>query len=80
MTSAAVAGIRGISHDPSTNSVQIKYDSVVPQSANGSLDDPRIEQLLVYAARNQQNSGVRVESVDLLSRKCSNPQVREPLR
>jgi len=50
---------------------------VQPASANGSLDDPKIEQLLLYAARNQQNPGVRVESVDLLSRKCDKQQIRE---
>ena len=33
--------------------------------------------MLLYAARNQQNPGVRVESVDLLSRKCDKQQIRE---
>jgi len=74
---ASVAAISGISQDPNSNNVQIKYDTVQPASANGSLDDPKIEQLLLYAARNQQNPGVRVESVDLLSRKCEKQQIRE---
>jgi hypothetical protein len=76
---ASIAGISGITQDPNSNNVQIKYDTVQQQLVKGSLDDPKIQQLLVYAARNQQNPGVRVESVDLLTQKSSDPQVRAAL-
>lgn len=78
---AAVAGIRGITRDANTNNIHIKYDTVLPESAQGSLDDPKIEQLLLYAARNQQNPGVRVESIDLLAQQCphGNERVRQML-
>ena len=73
---AAIAGIRGIEQQPGSDSLQIHYDTLQPQSAQGSLDDPQIQQLLLYAARNQENPGVRVESVDLLSQRCQDPRVR----
>jgi hypothetical protein len=76
---ASIAGISGITQDPNGSNVQIKYDTVQQQSVNGSLDDPKIQQLLLYAARNQQNPGVRVESVDLLTQKSADPQVRAAL-
>jgi putative zinc finger protein len=76
---ASIAGISGITQEPGSNNVQIKYDTLQPQTVNGSLDDPKVEQLLLYAARNQQNPGVRVESMDLLSQKAADPHVREAL-
>lgn len=76
---AAIAGISGITQDPTNNKVQIKYDTLQPQSTEGSLDDANIQQLLLYAARNQQNPGVRVESMDLLTKRCGDPRVRETL-
>jgi hypothetical protein len=76
---ASVLGIRGITQQPGSSKVDIKYDTVVPQTATGSLDDPRIQQLLLFAARNNTNSGVRVDSVDLLAQKPEDERVRQAL-
>lgn len=75
----SVVGIRDISQQPDSNTVAIKYDTMVPQQYQGSLDDPKIQQLLLYAARNQNNSGVRMDSVDLLTQKPDDENVREAL-
>lgn len=75
-TEASIVGIRGIQQVPNSNKVEIKYDTVVPQQKQGSLDDPAIQQLLLYAARNNQNSGLRLDSVDLLSQNKDNENVR----
>lgn len=77
-TEASIAGIRDITQDPNTNTVQINYDKLLPASTQGSIDNPDIEKLLLYAARNQ-NPGVRVESVSILSRKCHDAQIRESI-
>ena len=76
---ASIAGIRDISQEPGSNNVKITYDTVVPQSAEGSLNDQRIQQLLLYAARSNYNSGVRVDSVDLLSQKPDDANIRKAL-
>lgn len=76
---ANVVGIRGITQDPGSNKVEIKYDTMVPQQVQGTLDDPRIQQLLLYAARSQNNTGVRMNSVDLLTQKPDDEGVREAL-
>jgi anti-sigma factor RsiW len=76
---SSIAAIRGITQDPSSNSVRIKYDTLQPQTATGSLDDPKIQQLLLYAARNNYNSGVRMDSVDLLTQKPEDENVRQAL-
>jgi HEAT repeats/Putative zinc-finger len=75
-TEASIVGIRGITQLPNSDKVEIKYDTVSPQQKTGSLEDPAIQQLLLYAARNNQNTGVRLDSVDLLSQKKDDEHVR----
>jgi hypothetical protein len=74
-----ISGIRSVVQDPGTNQVRIKYDSVSSQEANGSLNDQRIQQLLLFAARNNYNSGVRMDSVGLLSQQPQDTRAREAL-
>ena len=76
---SSIAGIRGITQEPGTNNVQVKYDRLVPDSMQGSMDDPRIQQLLLYAARNNENSGVRMDSINLLTQHPDDARVREAL-
>ena len=76
---SSIAGIRGITQDPGTNNVQVSYDRLVPDSMQGSMDDPRIQQLLLYAARNNENSGVRIDSINLLTQHPDDTRVREAL-
>ena len=75
-----IAGISAISQQPGSNQIQIKYDTLVPQKIEGSLNDQRIQQLLLFAARSNYSSGVRQDSVDLLSQKPGDQRIREALR
>jgi HEAT repeats/Putative zinc-finger len=75
---ASISGIDSVSQAPGTNQITIKYNTVSTQEASGSLNDQKIQQLLLFAARNN-NSGVRVDSVDLLAKSSSDLQVREAL-
>jgi hypothetical protein len=77
--SAAIAGIRSVTQEPNSNRVSIKYDTVSTQEAQGPLNDQRIQQLLLFAARNNYNSGVRMDSVDLLTQRTDDIRVREAL-
>ena len=76
---ASIASISSIVQQPGTNQVSIKYNTVATQEAQGSLNDEKIQQLLLYAARNNYNTGVRVDSVDLLAQKSGDQQIREAL-
>jgi len=76
---ASITGIRSITQDPATNQINVQYDTVSTQQAQGSMNDQRIQQLLLFAARNNYNSGVRMDSVDLLTQKPDVSQVREAL-
>jgi hypothetical protein len=75
----SIAGIDSISQDPNTNQISIKYKAVSEEQKQGSLNDQDIQQLLLYAAHNNYNSGVRVDSVDLLAKRSGDLQVREAL-
>jgi hypothetical protein len=77
--SSAIAGIRSVTQEPGSNQVSIKYDTVLTQEAQGSLNDQRIQQLLLFAAHNNYNSGVRMDSVDLLTQAPDDSRVREAL-
>jgi len=76
---SSITGIRSISQQPGSNQINIQYDTVSTQQAQGSLNDQRIQQLLLFAARNNYNSGVRMDSVDLLTQAPNDTQVREVL-
>jgi len=76
---SAITGIRSITQEPGSNRVNIMYDTISTQEAQGSLNDQRIQRLLLFAARNNYNSGVRMDSVDLLTQQPNDTHVREAL-
>ena len=76
---ASIAGIESITPDANSNKVSIKYNMVYPQTIDGSPDDPEIHALLLLAARNQRDSSVRLDSIDLLTRQAEDNAVREAL-
>ncbi len=59
--------------------VQVVVEDTRERVLSGAVDDQNIQNLLLAAARDPQDAGLRVESVDLLksSREC--PQVRDAL-
>jgi len=76
---ASISGIRSVVQEPGSNQVTVKYDTVHTEEVQGSLNDQRIQQLLLFAARNNYSSGVRMDSVDLLTQKPDDTRVREAL-
>jgi hypothetical protein len=76
---ASITGIRSITQDPGSNQVNIKYDTVLTKDIQGSLNDQRIQQLLLFAARNNFNSGVRMDAVEKLTQAPNETNVREVL-
>jgi hypothetical protein len=76
---ASIAGIRNITQEAGSNRVRIDYERALPETLQGSLNDPQIQALLVMASRSTANSGLRMDSVDLLRQKPDDPAVRESL-
>jgi hypothetical protein len=76
---AAIASIQSVTPDPGTNQISIKFNTISTEEAHGSLNDARIQQLLLYAARNNYNSGVRMDSVGLLTQNPTDTHFRDAL-
>jgi hypothetical protein len=79
-TQASIAAIREIQKDPNSDRISIKYETLQPQTAEGSLNDEKIQQLLLYAAHNNMNTGVRLNSVDLMAQQPNDVKVRDALK
>jgi len=67
---AEIANISSIVREPNSEMVEVRYNQVVPQRMQGSLDDPAIRQLLMLASENSASAGVRDDSVGLLAAEC----------
>ena len=67
---AEIANISSIVREPNSEMVEVRYNQVVPQRMEGSLDDPAIRQLLMLASENSESAGVRDDSVGLLAAEC----------
>jgi HEAT repeats len=76
---ANIGGVESITPLANPNQVSIKYNTLQPQTLNGSLDDPQVRQLLLLAARNNRNSGLVLDSIDMLTRSPEDNAVREVL-
>jgi anti-sigma factor RsiW len=67
---AEIANISSIVRQPNSEIVEVRYNQVVPQRMQGSLDDPAIRQLLMLASENSSSAGVRDDSVGLMAAEC----------
>jgi hypothetical protein len=69
-TNGVIANVSGIVQTPNSEIVQVKYNRVVPETIEGSLDDPEIRKLLMMGLTSGTTSGVRENSVSLLASEC----------
>jgi hypothetical protein len=72
LTNVTGGGISTISEvkELPNDMVQVSYNRIVPEMAQGSLDDPQIRHLLMVGTRAAADNGVRVDSVALLASEC----------
>jgi len=67
---AKIANVSSIQQVPNSNNVVVNYNRLVPDSIEGSLNDPQIQQLLLLGVRNPATPTVRDDSVGLLADQC----------
>jgi hypothetical protein len=65
-----VANVTGIVQTPNSDLVQVNYNRVVPETMEGSLDNPEIRQLLLMGTNAAATDRVRMNSVALLTDEC----------
>jgi len=59
--------------------VRITVNAERQMTLQGSLDDPRIREVLVQAVKSYDNAGIRHDSMEVLARQADNPAVRSAL-
>jgi len=74
-----INGISRIAPDPQTGGVKITMDAERRVTLEGSLEDPKIQQVLVYAMKNYGNPGIRRDTLDALRSHTDNPNIRQAL-
>ena len=76
--SAMFSTVQSVMPDASGN-IQIAVDDVQRHMVTGSLQDPRIQALLLSAIREENNPGVRVDSIGALQNSPDSEEVRRAL-
>lgn len=74
-----ISEITRVVPDPRTGDVRITLDAERRVTLEGPLDDPRIQQVLLYAVKTYNNPGIRRDTLDALQPRANNPNVREVL-
>lgn len=74
-----INGISQVTPDPQTGAVRITLDAQRRVTLEGSLDDPRIRQVLLSTVREYDNPGIRRDTLDALRAHSDNPEVRAAL-
>jgi len=65
-----IASVSGIEQTPNSELVRVNYNRLVPESVQGSLDDPQVRQLLMLGTKLATTNDVHAQSVDLLANEC----------
>ncbi len=76
---AMFSNVRSVEADPSGGGVRIAVDEVRRRVVTGNPRDAQIQELLVSAAREESNPGVRVESITILKNGADLESVRTAL-
>ncbi len=74
-----INGITQVSPGPQTGEVSVTMNADRQVTLEGSLDDPHIQQILLYAVKSYDNPGIRHETLEALSGRTGNPNVRAAL-
>ena len=74
-----LSGIESIALDPRRNRVEIVVEEVSRRRFSGHPHDPQIHDLLLSTARNSPNSSARLDSLDILTGRVDELDVRRTL-
>jgi len=74
-----ISGIHSIATDPVTGGVAVSYDAARRVTLTGMPEDAAIQRVLLFAVRNYENSGVRLESVEALRWQADDVLIRRAL-
>ncbi len=67
-----IANISSIVQTPNSEIVQVNYNRLVPETWQGSLDDPETRKLLMVGTQMAANTQTHVDAVNLVAQECRN--------
>lgn len=76
---ARINSISQVSPDPETGKVQITLNAEKRVTMEGSLDNPHIRDVMVYALKSYDNPGIRLDTLSAMRKDSSDPSVRDAL-
>ena len=62
-----ITDVKIINSNPATGEVEFSYDITKTESVKGNVNDPRVKSLLSYAVLNEQNPGIRLNSLNFIN-------------
>ncbi len=62
----ALAGVKTVTFDPATGTVQVRYQTVNEVMVQGGPEDPAIRRLMQHALREPENPGARLSAIRVL--------------
>ena len=77
--SARIRSISQVAPDPETGDVRITLNAEKKVTMEGSLDDPHIRDVMIYALKSYDNPGIRMDTLNALRQGGSDPTVRDAL-
>lgn len=79
LSNLRISGISQVAPDPETGAVRITMNAERRVALEGSLDDPRIQEVLLYAIKNYDNPGIRRDTLEALRRRGDDPGIRQAM-
>jgi hypothetical protein len=79
MENMRISDISRVAPDPKTGGVRITLDAERRVTLEGSFDNPKIRQVLVYAVKSYDNPGIRRDTLDALRSHANDPNIRQAL-
>jgi hypothetical protein len=76
---SSITGVQSIADDPEHNNVQIVVEEITRRTIAGSPRDPQIRRLLLSSIRSAPSSGVRLDTLDVLTRRVEDREIRQTL-
>jgi len=77
---ARISSISQVAPDPETGQLHITLNAEKGMTLQGSLDDPQVRQVLVYALKNYDNPGIRLDTLNAIGRDGGgDPVVRDAM-
>jgi hypothetical protein len=77
--SARINSISQVAPDPETGDVKITLNAEKRVTMEGSLDNPNIRQVMLYALKSYDNPGIRLDTLTALRKGGVDPTVRDAL-